>query len=117
MFQWLCFVKQFEQLNYGGLEVVINGLALIGLDGNERVGGRVAVVELAAFGRQGWRVVKSRGIAGIGGSGFEFFRAAQLRISLGNSGQEQHACRNQKEHFHEEKKSRDSSLVSGAREM
>ena len=38
-----------QQFRYGGLQVIGDGLALIGFHGYERVGGRVVIVELAIF--------------------------------------------------------------------
>ena len=41
-------VNQLQQLHDRGLRIVGDGLALVGFHGNQRVSGRIAVVEFAA---------------------------------------------------------------------
>ena len=76
-------MKQLQQLHDGGLQIVGDGLALVGFHGNQRVSGRIAVVEFAArVARRGESVVG--GIIGGGGGrrSVRLGRAPELGLSV-----------------------------------
>ena len=59
-------MKQLQQFHDGGLQIVRDELALVGFHGNQRVSGRIAVVEFATgVARRGESIVG--GIIGCGG--------------------------------------------------